>query len=404
MATSDPEVFGPSGRDPVRLHRTVEGLDRGGVPIVLVHGVGSNSQAWDTVVSLLGEAHPVIRYDLRGHGQSPKPAGPYELEDFATDHIALMDELGIERAHVVGFSLGGLIAQSIALSYPERVDRLAILSAVAGRTEAERKAVRERLATVEASGAGGVAAQGPSRWYTERFQQRAPETVARHLARFASNEPVAYAAAYRVLATSDLADELPRIKATTLVLTGSDDIGSPPRMARLMAERIPDAQLVIVDGVKHGILEEQARRVAAELSAFLSPARNPGDAESGMAVRRAVLGNAYVDRATAREDPMSKEFQEFVTAYCWGQIWTEDDRLSRRERSLLVLAMTAALGRMGEFEAHAAGALRNGIDPDELTAVVKQIAVYCGVPAGVSAAGTLRKVLETTVGLDADTE
>ena len=116
----------------------------------------------------------------------------------------------------------------------------------------------------------------------------------------------------------------------------------------------------------------------------------------GMAVRREVLGAAYVDRAVSRTDPVSAEFQPYVTEACWGEIWT-DDRLPRRERSLLVLGMTAALGRMAEFEAHALGALRNGVTVDELIAVLKQIAVYCGVPAGVAASAALRAVLERTV-------
>jgi 4-carboxymuconolactone decarboxylase len=115
----------------------------------------------------------------------------------------------------------------------------------------------------------------------------------------------------------------------------------------------------------------------------------------GMTVRREVLGSAYVDRAMARTDPVSAEFQPFVAEYCWGAIWT-DDTLARRERSLLVLGMTAALGRMAEFEAHALGALRNGVTVAELIAVVKQIAVYSGIPAGVNASGALRAVLERT--------
>jgi alkylhydroperoxidase/carboxymuconolactone decarboxylase family protein YurZ len=116
-----------------------------------------------------------------------------------------------------------------------------------------------------------------------------------------------------------------------------------------------------------------------------------------MTVRREVLGDEYVDRAVSRTDPFTLELQPFITEYCWGQIWT-DDRLPRRERSLLVLAMTAALGRMAEFEAHAAGALRNGVTVDELGAVLRQITVYCGVPAGVNAAAALRAMLEKTNG------
>jgi alkylhydroperoxidase/carboxymuconolactone decarboxylase family protein YurZ len=114
--------------------------------------------------------------------------------------------------------------------------------------------------------------------------------------------------------------------------------------------------------------------------------------EDGLAVRREVLGAEYVDRALSRQGPLDEEFQEFVTDYCWGDVWT-DERLSRRERSLLVLGMTAALGRMGEFEAHTRGALNNGVSEQELAAVLRQIAVYCGVPAGVGCAGAMRNVL-----------
>jgi 4-carboxymuconolactone decarboxylase len=114
--------------------------------------------------------------------------------------------------------------------------------------------------------------------------------------------------------------------------------------------------------------------------------------DAGMKVRREVLGDGYVDRALERTDPQSAEFQEFVTTYCWGEVWT-DNRLVRRERSLLVLGITAALGRMAEFEAHTHGALRNGVTPDELASVLKQIAVYAGVPAAVSASHVIRKVV-----------
>lgn len=399
MDTGNTSRAGSAGaqKAEVELSYTVEGADRSGTPTVFLHGVGSRSEVWRRVLELMDHHGPVVTYDLRGHGTSGRPPGPYHLDDFAADHLRLLDRLGIERANVVGFSLGGLIAQAIAIARPDTVEKLAILSAVAGRTDAERAAVRQRLATVEREGPRGVAAQGPDRWYTRRFQQRSPEAVARHLERFLANDPAAYAAAFRVLAENDLADRLTEIKAPTLVMTGADDVGSPPHMARLMAERISDSELVIVEDVKHGILEELPQRVAAELSSFLSPARRPGDATSGMSARRAVLGTDYVARATSNDDPLSLEFQDFVTNYCWGVIWT-DDRLSRREHSLLTLAMTAALGRMDEFEAHARGALRNGVTPEQFAAIAKQIAVYCGVPAGVNASKALRKALESQPG------
>lgn len=105
--------------------------------------------------------------------------------------------------------------------------------------------------------------------------------------------------------------------------------------------------------------------------------------DDGMKVRREVLGAEYVDNATQHVDELTVEFQKFMTTYCWGGIWT-DDRLERAQHSLLVLGITAALGKPREFEAHARGALRNGLTPDQLIAVVRQIMVYAGVPAAVS--------------------
>ena len=104
--------------------------------------------------------------------------------------------------------------------------------------------------------------------------------------------------------------------------------------------------------------------------------------EKGLAARRAVLGDEYVDRAMKNADDFNKPFQEVVSEYCWGLCWT-DETLSRRERSILNLGMIAALGKMPEFELHLRGALRNGLTKEELRAVLIHIAVYCGIPVGV---------------------
>lgn len=104
--------------------------------------------------------------------------------------------------------------------------------------------------------------------------------------------------------------------------------------------------------------------------------------DSGLAVRRAVLGDEYVDRSMKSADAFNKPFQEMVSEYCWGLCWT-DETLSRRERSILNLGMIAALGKMQEFELHLRGALNNGLTEDEIRSVLTQIAVYCGIPVGV---------------------
>lgn len=111
----------------------------------------------------------------------------------------------------------------------------------------------------------------------------------------------------------------------------------------------------------------------------------------GEKVRRAVLGDAYVDTALANADQFSLPFQDVLNEYCWGQCWT-DDSLSLKQRSLLNLGMLAALGRMHEFKTHFRGAIRNGLGDAELRAALIQIAVYCGVPAGVEAFRVAREV------------
>jgi 4-carboxymuconolactone decarboxylase len=104
--------------------------------------------------------------------------------------------------------------------------------------------------------------------------------------------------------------------------------------------------------------------------------------DTGLAQRRKVLGEAYVDRALANVDDFNRDFQRIVTQYCWGEAWG-DDTLSPRERSILNLGMIAALGKMEEFQTHVRGALTNGLTSNEIRAVLTQIAVYCGIPVGV---------------------
>jgi pimeloyl-ACP methyl ester carboxylesterase len=251
----------------VRLRYRLEGE---GELLALVHGVGSRLEGWDGVVRALGGRFRTLRYDLRGHGQSEKLHARYELADFVADLRGLLDHVGERRCHLAGYSLGGLVAQGFALAHPDRLDRLMLISTVAGRTEAERERVRARYRIVESGDRGEHFQSSVSRWYTEEFQRRHPEAIAAAAADNKRNDPVCYAAAYRVLATADLADRLAEIRRPTLVLTGEEDVGSNPRMARLMAERIAGAQLEILAGLRHAILTEVPERVAGRIESFLA--------------------------------------------------------------------------------------------------------------------------------------
>jgi pimeloyl-ACP methyl ester carboxylesterase len=251
----------------IALRCQVEGS---GEPLVLIHGVGNRLEAWDGVVARLGDRFRIVRYDLRGHGESEKAPGPYRIEDFAEDLRGLIDALELERVHLAGFSLGGLVAQAFALSCPARLRRLALISTVAGRTEAEKARVLERLSIVDDGIPGDHFRRSLDRWFTDEFRQAHPELIEQYAARNQANDPASYAAAYRVLATTDLADRLAEIEAPTLVMTGEHDHGSNPRMARLMHERIVGSELSILPRLRHSILIEAPDLVSSILGDFLT--------------------------------------------------------------------------------------------------------------------------------------
>ena len=186
------------------------------------------------------------------------------------DDLKLMlDACGIEKTSLAGFSLGGLVAQSFALTCPERLDRLVLISTVAGRTEEEREKVLARMNALLEQGASFHMSAAADRWFTDRFLAERPEIVEWRRQKSLANDPECYAAAYRVLAESDLADDLHRIRAPTLVMTGEFDIGSTPRMSQVMASRIPDARLVILPELKHSVLLEAPDLVAGEIMSML---------------------------------------------------------------------------------------------------------------------------------------
>lgn len=248
------------------LNHTDQGSGRA---VLLVHGVGSNLQAWDGVLHHLPATRRYLRCDLRGHGRSARVPGPYTLAGMAQDIVDLADHLGIERFALVGFSLGGLIAQQVALTSPGRLDALALVSTVAGRTEDERRRVLDRRDMLAREGPVTNLANAVDRWFTPEFAAANPDLIEARRAAAMENDPACYMAAYNVLAENDLGDSLSRIAVPTLVMTGEHDIGSNARMARLMHARIAGSRLQILPRLKHSILIEAPALVAAHLDALL---------------------------------------------------------------------------------------------------------------------------------------
>ncbi|TIL65550.1 alpha/beta fold hydrolase [Mesorhizobium sp.] len=252
----------------VTLNYRVDG--NGPEPLVCVHGVGSYLEAWSGAVSHLKDRFTILTFDLRGHGQSSRIKGRYEIDDFVHETLALADHVGFSTFHLAGFSLGGLIAQRLALTHLSRIRRLVLLSTVAGRTPEERDRVLGRLAALQAGEPGAHYDASLTRWLTEDFQAKHPNLITKLRQRNAENDPDCYASAYRVLAETDFGGFLDQIRCPTLIATGEEDAGSSPRMARYMHERIPGSELHILRGMRHSILVEAPTLVASLMRDFLA--------------------------------------------------------------------------------------------------------------------------------------
>lgn len=240
-----------------------------GAPLVLVHGVGASLRSWDGVCAELETEFTLIRPDLRGHGQSAPIEGAYSIDRFAADIIAVMDAAGVARAHLAGFSLGGLIAQKLATDHADRFDRIVILSAVAGRTEQERAKVVARLDMIREGGMEAITGAATDRWFTEDFARRHPEVIEKRIAELKTVHLESYLEAYRVFGLTELIDTLHRIDRPVLVMTGEFDQGSNTRMARAMHDLIPGSELIILPGLKHSVLVEAPKLIAGHLRDFL---------------------------------------------------------------------------------------------------------------------------------------
>ncbi|MFF7333108.1 3-oxoadipate enol-lactonase [Streptomyces sp. NPDC008150] len=382
------------------LNHRVEG-PTSAPPLLLGPSLGTSYALWDQVAPELSISHRVVRWDLPGHGGSAAGLiGPgATVADLAGLVLTLADSLGIGRFAYAGVSLGGAVGLHLALHHPERVSSLAVVCSSADFNGAEPW--RERARLVRAEGLAGLAESADSRWFTPGFT--VPELVRDHR----DADPAGYAACCDALAAFDLTDRLGDITVPVLAIAGREDPATPPAHLRRIADGVPGAALVEIPGASHLAPAERPEAVLAALRAHFAGApadpesgTRPGAAQSGtgsgmrsgMRVRREVLGDAHVDRAQSRQTAFTARFQDFISRYAWGEIWT-DPTLTRRERSMITMTALVAHGHHDELAMHVRAARRNGLTPEEIGAVLLQSAVYCGVPAANSAFAAAQRVL-----------
>lgn len=343
--------------------------------LLLGPSLGTSAAAlWSAAAEPLAERVYVVGWDLPGHGRSP--TGLFRIPDLAAAVLALADGIAPGCTfHYAGDSIGGAVGLQLLLDAPERLRTATLLctGAVIGRPEDWAA----RAATVRTSGTDAVAAAAKQRWFAAGFIERRPDLVAELLGVLSRADDESYAQACEALATFDVIGRLPEITTPVLAVAGAEDVATPPESLAHIASRVQHGRLVVLDGVGHLAPIEAPNQIANLILEHV--ASHDPIYDAGMVVRRDVLGDAHVDRAIAGTTAFTADFQDLITRYAWGTIWTRPG-LDRRSRSMITLTALVARGHHEELAMHVHAARRNGLNTEEIKEVLLQTAIYCGVP------------------------
>jgi pimeloyl-ACP methyl ester carboxylesterase len=246
-----------------------------GETVVLVHGVGMARDIWLPQVAELARRYRVVAYDMLGHGGSDLPPEGVTLDAYADQLRALLDHLEIARAHVVGHSMGALVAIEFALTHPARTRSVAALNAVFERSPEQRAAIESRAAALRTAGLGETVAPTLQRWFGNPVPAGLQDAAALAERLLRSVNPLGYARAYELFAKSDRvhADRLPALALPAMFMTADGDLNSSPSMSRAMAALAPRGRAQVIEGARHMMTVTHPRAVNEALVAFLENAR-----------------------------------------------------------------------------------------------------------------------------------
>lgn len=241
-----------------------------GPAIIFIHGIGARKTSWDNVTQHLKDRFTCISYDLRGHGESPKGDFPYSLEALVNDLEALRKEMNISKVHLVGHSLGGMIGPAYALSFPDNVLSISILSSAAFRTPDDKNKVNSVVQSMKDKGIEQVLSTLTDRWFTDEFIKNRSIDVEKRLNQVLDTDSEVFLEVFRIYAETEMSPWLNQINHPCLVLTGEKDGGCNPQLNKQIADSLSDSKLVILKGYKHSLLIEAPRIVGNHLKDFLT--------------------------------------------------------------------------------------------------------------------------------------
>jgi 3-oxoadipate enol-lactonase len=251
----------------IDIHCEIEG---DGPWVVLTHALACDLGMWDEQVAVLRDRFRVLRFDTRGHGASSIPPAPYSFEQLAQDVHGLLTTLGIERAHLVGISLGGMVAQEFALKFPQRLASLVLCDTTSQYPDGTDNIWQARIASVQAEGMLPLVEATLERWFTPPFRAARPDVMVRIGAMIRATPAVGYIGCGTAVPTISTTSRLGAIGCPTLVVVGEHDTGTPLAMAETIRRSIPGAELKVIESASHLCNIEQPEAFNAALVNFLS--------------------------------------------------------------------------------------------------------------------------------------
>ena len=251
-----------------RVHYEVSG--KAGAPVVMLsHSLGSSMVMWQPQMEVLEAHFRVLRYDVRGHGDTEAPESPYALDQLGEDAVSLMDGLGIDRVHLVGLSMGGMIGQGLALNHSSRLRSLALCDTAAVLPQDARPIWQERIQRAREKGMTSLVDDTIARWFTQPFLAKSPPAVERIRTEFLATPVVGYVACSQAIMGLNYLGRLSGIKLPTLIVVGADDPGTPVSASEAIHRMISQSQLVIIPAAAHLSNVEQPDAFNKALMDFL---------------------------------------------------------------------------------------------------------------------------------------
>ncbi len=356
---------------------------------IFINSLGTDFRIWDAVAQALQSIGNVLLYDKRGHGLSETAQTTHGMQSYYEDLVALLDALAIEKCIPIGLSVGGRVAMLLAANHPARVERLVLCDTAHKIGTAE--SWNQRIAQVQSVGLTGIADAVMEKWFPTSFRTNQPSALIGYRTMLERCCPKGYIHCCEAIRDADLTELVKQINLPTLCIVGTEDLSTTPSLVQSLVALLPQAEYQEIEGAGHIPCVDNPKKLTALIEAFVSQPSALSLYEQGMKTRRSVLGNEHVDRAEANKNSLDQDFQAYITQSAWGLVWSRP-YLTKRERSMITIALLAGLGHHEELEMHLKATRNTGASIEDIKEVLLHLGIYTGVPNSNEAFKVAKKV------------